>query len=59
MLSDTRAAARALGLTSEVLAPGFDVDSAADFALLREARPLAAALCPRSYAWLDAHAAAR
>jgi rSAM/selenodomain-associated transferase 1 len=56
VLDDTRAAAARLGLTSEVLAPGFDVDTAADFALLCEARPHAAALCPRTYAWLDAHA---
>ena len=56
VLGDTRDAARALGLTSEVLGPGFDVDTAADFALLREARSRAAALCPRTYAWLDAHA---
>jgi len=55
-LEDTRANARVLGLTSELLAPGFDIDTAADFALLREARPRAAALCPRSYAWLDARA---
>ena len=56
VLEDTRAAATRLGLTCEVLAPGFDVDTAADFALLCEARPRAAALCPRTYAWLDAHA---
>jgi hypothetical protein len=55
VLEDTRAAARALGLTSELLAPGFDVDTAADFARLRAARPRADALCPRTYAWLDAH----
>jgi hypothetical protein len=55
VLEETRAAARARGLTSETLAPGFDVDTAADLALLREARPHAAALCPRSYAWLDAY----
>jgi uncharacterized protein len=56
VLEDTRASARALGLSSEVLAPGFDVDTAADFALLREARPSAESLCPRTYAWLDARA---
>jgi rSAM/selenodomain-associated transferase 1 len=59
VLEETRAAARALGLSSEVLAPGFDVDTAADFALLRQARSRAAALCPRSYAWLDAHESLR
>ena len=58
VLADTRSAAHALGFTSELLAPGFDVDRAADFALLRAARPCARALCPRSYAWLDAHAPA-
>jgi hypothetical protein len=56
VLEDTRFAARSLGLTSELLAPGFDVDTAADFALLRAARPRAAALCPHTYAWLDARA---
>ncbi|HEU4427802.1 MAG TPA: TIGR04282 family arsenosugar biosynthesis glycosyltransferase [Myxococcota bacterium] len=56
VLSDTRAAARALGMTSELLAPCFDVDTAADLELLRAARPRAAALCPRTYAWLDANA---
>ncbi len=56
VLEDTRAAARSLGLTSELLAPGFDVDTAADFALLDEARPRAGVLCPRTYAWLDARA---
>jgi hypothetical protein len=54
VLGDTRAAAQRLGLTSELLAPSFDVDTAADLALLRAARPRAEALCPRSYAWLDA-----
>lgn len=58
VLEDTRAAARALGLSCALLAPGFDVDTAADLALLREARARgAAALAPRTYAWLDAHAA--
>ncbi|MBM4385105.1 MAG: TIGR04282 family arsenosugar biosynthesis glycosyltransferase [Deltaproteobacteria bacterium] len=56
VLDDTRTAAARLGLASEVLAPGFDIDTAADFAPLREARPRASALCPRTYAWLDAHA---
>jgi rSAM/selenodomain-associated transferase 1 len=56
VLEDTRAAAAGLGLPCEVLAPGFDVDTAADFALLRAARAGAAALCPHTYAWLDAHA---
>lgn len=58
VLEDTRAAARALGLSSELLAPGFDVDTAADFARLRAARARASALCPRALAWLDAHAPA-
>jgi hypothetical protein len=56
VLEDTRAAAHALGLTSEVLAPCFDVDTSAEFALLRDARPRAGTRCPRTYAWLDAHA---
>jgi len=55
VLADTRAAAASLGFSTELIAPGFDIDTAADFALLREARPRAAALCPRSYAWLDAN----
>lgn len=59
VLEDTRARARALGLSSELLAPGFDVDTAADFARLRAARSRAAALCPRALAWLDAHASAQ
>jgi rSAM/selenodomain-associated transferase 1 len=59
VLRDTCSAARALGLTSELLAPGFDVDNAADLALLHAARPQAAALCPRTYAWLDAHESSR
>jgi hypothetical protein len=58
VLADTRAAARSLGLNSELLAVGFDVDTSADFASLRAARPHAAALCPRTFAWLDAHAPA-
>ena len=56
VLEDTRVAAHALGLSSELIAPGFDVDTAADLDLLRAARSRAAALCPRSYAWLDANA---
>ncbi len=56
VLDETLAAARALGLTSELLAASFDVDTADDFALLRAARPRAAGLCPRTYEWLDAHA---
>lgn len=59
VLEDTRAAARSLGLSSELLAPGFDVDVEADFALLRAEGGRAAALCPRSLAWLDAFAASR
>lgn len=56
VLEDTLAAARARGLGCELLAPGFDVDTAADFALLRAARASGAAdLCPRSGAWLEAH----
>jgi hypothetical protein len=58
VLEDTRAAARALGLSCDVLAPGFDVDTAADLALLHAVRARGAiALAPRTYAWLDAHAA--
>ena len=58
VLEDTRAAAHALGFTCELLAAGFDIDTAADFARLGEARPRAQELCPRTYAWLDAHTAA-
>jgi rSAM/selenodomain-associated transferase 1 len=54
-LEDTRAAARALGLRSALLSPGFDVDVAADFARLRALRADAARLCPRTLAWLGAH----
>jgi rSAM/selenodomain-associated transferase 1 len=57
VLEDTRAAARALGLTTELLAPSFDVDTAQDLELLRAARSRAARVCPRTYAWLEAHAA--
>ena len=55
VLEDTRARARASGLRSALLAPGFDVDVAADLALLARARREGrAAACPRTLAWLDA-----
>ena len=58
VLEDTRAAARRLGLESELLPPGFDIDTWADFALLRALPASKASLCPRTLAWLDAFDAA-
>jgi hypothetical protein len=56
VLEDTPASAARLGLRSELLAPGFDVDRAADLALLAEARAAGrAGICPRTLAWLDRH----
>lgn len=55
-LADTLAAARARGLSCELLAPGFDVDTALDLTLLREARASGAGtLCPHTLAWLAAY----
>ena len=54
VLADTLANAGALGLTSEVLAAGFDVDTAEDLHWLAEARRAGAELpCPRTLALLD------
>ncbi len=56
VLADTLAAAGALGLTHAVLPAGFDIDTPRDLARLARARSAAAAaLCPRTFAWLDAH----
>jgi len=55
VLEETLARARALGLRSRLLAPGFDVDSFADLAQLARARRGGRTLpCPRTLAWLDA-----
>lgn len=57
VLDDTLARARALGLRARLLAPSFDLDVAADLALLERARREGRArCCPRTLAWLDAHA---
>jgi rSAM/selenodomain-associated transferase 1 len=54
VLDDTLARARRLGLTHTLLPAGFDLDTAADLALLAEARRTGAAdLCPRTLAFLD------
>ena len=59
VLHDTLSNARALGLRTALLAPGFDIDTAADLARLAEARLREPDLpCPRTLAWLDAHASA-
>jgi rSAM/selenodomain-associated transferase 1 len=55
VLRATQRRARAGGLRVAVLETGFDVDTAADLALLAEAREAGAAdACPRTLAWLDA-----
>lgn len=55
VLDDTLANARRLGLSHELLEPGFDIDSARDLALLASARGAHnAQLCPRTLAMLDA-----
>jgi hypothetical protein len=57
VLDETLARARALGLRAELVAPGFDVDTAADLALLARARREGrAGGCPRTLGWLDRHA---
>jgi rSAM/selenodomain-associated transferase 1 len=54
VLEDTLANAKRLGLTSYVLPPGFDLDTAADFEHLARARSLGAThQCPRTIAYLD------
>lgn len=55
VLEDTLANARRAGVSSELLEPGFDIDTAADLALLAAARtPESARLCPRTLELLDA-----
>jgi glycosyltransferase A (GT-A) superfamily protein (DUF2064 family) len=55
LLAETLAGARSAGLRAALLAPGFDIDTAADLArLARERSPRSVALCPRTYAFLDA-----
>ncbi len=55
VLSDTLARAAALGLRARTLAPHFDLDTAADLALLASARERGEAReCPRTLALLDA-----
>jgi rSAM/selenodomain-associated transferase 1 len=54
VLEDTLASARRLGLRAERLAPGFDIDTAADLEhLARARREGRAAGCPRTLAFLD------
>jgi glycosyltransferase A (GT-A) superfamily protein (DUF2064 family) len=54
VLADTLARAGSAGLTHTLLPAGFDIDTAADLALLAEARRQgAAAECPRTLAYLD------
>jgi len=60
VLEDTLANATELGLTSRIQQPSFDIDTAEDLVLLREARsgPASAVverLCPNALAYLDAH----
>lgn len=56
VLDDTLANARRLGLSAQLLEPGFDVDTAADLAHLAAARRAGrAAGCPRTLAFLDRH----
>jgi rSAM/selenodomain-associated transferase 1 len=55
VLDDTLERARRAGLSCELLAPGFDIDRAADLDRLAAARtPAAERLCPRTLALLDA-----
>jgi rSAM/selenodomain-associated transferase 1 len=54
VLDATLANAERLGLRSHLMAPGFDVDDASDLVRLRAARSEgAAALCPRTFAYID------
>jgi len=56
VLGDTLAHAGARGLSHTLLPAGFDVDTAADLALLAAARERGAARdCPRTLAYLDRH----
>lgn len=55
VLEDTLANARRAGLSTELLEPGFDIDTVADLALLAAARtPETGRLCPRTLELLDA-----
>jgi len=56
VLQDTLENAARLGLRARLARPGFDVDTADDLRQLAAARAAgAAALCPRTAAYLDAH----
>ncbi len=56
VLEETLANARRGGLAARVLAPSFDLDTAADLSLLAEARRSdPGPPCPRTLAWLDRH----
>lgn len=56
VLADTLAQAEARGLTHALLPAGFDLDTAADLALLAEARRAGeTGDCPRTLAFLDRH----
>ena len=53
-LEDTLARAKQAGLSSTLLAPGFDIDTADDLKLLAEARKRGETKdCPRTLRWLD------
>ena len=54
VLRETLANASRLGITTALLAPSFDLDTAADLARLAEVREQATGLCPRTLAYLDA-----
>jgi rSAM/selenodomain-associated transferase 1 len=54
VLAETVARAQALSLRVHLLEPGFDIDTVDDLRLLAEVRDRAAALCPRTLAYLDA-----
>jgi glycosyltransferase A (GT-A) superfamily protein (DUF2064 family) len=55
VLHDTLANARRLGLSHELLEPGFDIDTPRDLRLLASLRgPQNAHLCPRTLALMDA-----
>lgn len=57
VLDDTLANAARLGLRADVVGRSFDVDTAADLALLAAARQAGQATgCPRTLAWLDENA---
>jgi rSAM/selenodomain-associated transferase 1 len=57
VLADTVANARRRGLRTQVAAPSFDIDTAADLRHLAAARVTGLAeICPRTVAFLDEHA---